>query len=162
MKAKLFFLILITLILLDACNNRTNEYFIPTIKGIFTSVHQQMPTIKTPDGPVIGNGDVGIVFGGNPEDQYFYLSKNDIWKAKNGYPDGGVFYIGTLKIKSDVLKNAPYYAGQQIGTARITTCFEQNEYQYAMTSWIAATENVAVIEKIYNLFHMFVKTKNFI
>ena len=67
-------------------------------------------------------------------------------KAKNGYPDGGVFYIGTLRVKSDILKNAPYYAEQQIGTARISANFEKNEYKYAITSWVAATENVAVIE----------------
>lgn len=146
MKTKLFFFSLVVLILLNSCNNSTNKDCVPSCKGVFTSIPKYVPTNKTPDGPVIGNGDVGIVFGGKPDDQYFYLSKNDIWKAKNGYPDGGVCYIGTFRIKSDVLKNASYHAEQQIGTARLNARFEQNEYQCAMTSWVAATENIAVIE----------------
>ena len=134
------------LIFIFSCKNTGNNNDIPPYKGISTGVPQQTPSNKTPDGLITGNGDIGIIFGGKPEDQHFYLSKNDLWKAKNGYPDGGVCYLGTLRIKSDVLENAGYQAEQQIGKAQLCANFTQNDYQYLMTAWTSATENIAVIE----------------
>lgn len=122
------------------------ENKLPVYKGVFTSVPRLVPTNKTPDGPIIGNGDVGMVFGGTPDSQCFYLSKTDVWKAKDGYPNGGVCYIGTLCITSEVLKGASYFAEQEIGKARVNAEFVKGGYDYRMQSWVSATDNIAVIE----------------
>ncbi len=118
--------------ILSGCTTDNTDDKLPQYKGIFTSAPQHMPNNRTPDGPIMGNGDVGMVLGGNPEDQCFYLSKTDFWKAQKGYPDGGACYIGTFRIQSEVLKGAPYHAEQCIDKALITTNFAHNDYQYTM------------------------------
>lgn len=37
---------------------------------------------KFVDGPIMGNGDVGIAMGGPPEQQRFYIGKNDFWSQQ--------------------------------------------------------------------------------
>ena len=66
------------------------------------------PNNKVPDGAINGNGDIGLVLGGKPEESILYFSKNDFWKAQNGYPNGGVCYIGELHLSAPSLKNAAY------------------------------------------------------
>ena len=40
-----------------------------------------------PDGPLLGNGDVGVVLAGPPEAQVFYIGKNDFWTRFQGDPN---------------------------------------------------------------------------
>lgn len=128
----------------------------PPYKGVFTSPPTRVPYKKVPGGAITGNGDVGIVYGGTPENQVFYLSKNDMWKAKNGYPDGGVCYIGQLDIRADELKGASYNVEQQIGGAVIVSDFKTEEHSFNMKTIVAATDNVQLMEiaggdKAYNI-----------
>jgi alpha-L-fucosidase 2 len=44
----------------------------------FDAPPRYVPTDDMPDGPLLGNGDVGAVLGGPPEKQVFYIAKNDI------------------------------------------------------------------------------------
>ena len=101
-------------------------------KGVFTTPPIVMPTRKVPDGPLLGNGDVGVVIGGvverqkyfglgapgggdvnlksisvtnSPERHRFYLSKNDFWKAKAIYPNGHPCPIGGIDVNIPALAN---------------------------------------------------------
>ena len=38
-------------------------------RGVFTRPHIYVPSRKVPDGPLLGNGDVGVVIGGVIERQ---------------------------------------------------------------------------------------------
>jgi len=60
----------------------SNQDYVARYKAVFTRPAQKVPTPLVPDGPVAGNGDVGIVVGGKPEFQTIYISKVDFWKAK--------------------------------------------------------------------------------
>ena len=50
----------------------------PTL-GIWTSPPRMVPSGKEVDGPLIGNGDIGAVIGGNSSKLSFYIGKNDMW-----------------------------------------------------------------------------------
>ena len=93
------------------------------LKVYFIEPPKVVPTLFTTDGAVAGNGDVGIVYTGNPEKQRFYFSKNDFWKSKPGYPDGAINLVGGLDITADALAGASYYAEQCIDYGTIKATF---------------------------------------
>lgn len=115
-------------------------------KGIFKTPPQDIPTSKVPNAPIAGNGDIGIVYAGTPDLQCFYFSKNDFWKAKEGYPDGGVCLPGGLKITVSDLIGASYYSEQSIKDGTISAIFKKNGLIYRMKAWVQATENLVIIQ----------------
>ena len=64
------------------------QFAIDNYKAVFTSSPQHVPTTKTPDAPLAGNGDIGITMGGTPDKLCFYIGKNDFWRAYPVYPGG--------------------------------------------------------------------------
>ena len=119
----------------------------PDYEGIWTAPPTRTPDNKVPDGAINGNGDIGMVLGGTPDKQIFYFSKNDFWKAKKGYPDGGVCYVGELHLESPTLQGASYQVEQSIDDATIYASYKKEDgTELRMKSWIAATQNVAVVE----------------
>ena len=78
-------LLLATMSVLAKSNNKAS--FLPNHTGEWTSAPKHIPTNLAPDGAICGNGDMGMVFGGNAQHQVIYFSKTDFWKALNGYPD---------------------------------------------------------------------------
>ncbi len=154
-------------------------------KGIFTAPPIVMPTRKVPDGPLLGNGDVGVAIGGvverqkyyglgeagganvtvrpvavtnSPERHRFYLAKNDFWKTKTIYPNAHPCPIGGIDINIPALVNGRYHAEQILETAEVRhtlTTTQRTEDPPPFTragavihfrSWVAATENLLVIE----------------
>lgn len=51
------------------------QYAIDNYKAVFTSCPQHVPTTKTPDAPLAGNGDIGITMGGTLINFVFILVK---------------------------------------------------------------------------------------
>lgn len=121
--------------------------FLPVYKGEWFSPPTNTPTNKVPDGAVCGNGDIGMVLGGTPEKQIFYFSKNDFWKAQNGYPNGGVCYVGQLQISSPIMEGASYHMKQILVDATIHGSFAKPDgSSYQLQAWCAVTQNIAVVE----------------
>lgn len=114
-------------------------------KAIFTVPPQHVPTVKTPDAPLAGNGDIGITMGGTPDNLCFYIGKNDFWRAYPVYP-GGIALPGGLNIAINGLKNASYYAEQLPGSAEITAVFSSEVCRVHLSAWVAATDNKIIIE----------------
>jgi len=154
-------------------------------RGVFTRPPVVMPTRKVPDGPLLGNGDIGVAIGGVierlryfglgeeggakvtarttspqdcPETHRFYLSKNDFWKTKTVYPNAHPAPIGGIDISIPALNGGAYRAEQVLETAEVvhtlTTAHRIEDpppFTKAGTvihfhSWVAATENLVVIE----------------
>lgn len=114
-------------------------------KAVFTSSPQQVPTTKTPDAPLAGNGDIGITMGGTPDKICFYIGKNDFWRAYPVYP-GGIALPGGLDISIEDLRGASYHAEQLPGSAEITAEFSTSRCQLKLSAWVAATDNKIIIE----------------
>ena len=116
-------------------------------KGVFTQPPKIVPTRKVPDGPLLGNGDLGVTLGGvterqvvyglnegedyylnyrrevdltrAPERHRFWISKNDFWKAKPIYPNGHPAPIGGIDVCIPAALDGSYYAEQILETAEV-------------------------------------------
>ncbi len=115
-------------------------------KGVFTAPPERVPTVRTVDGPIIGNGDVGVAIGGPPEAQRFWISKNDFWKSKPGWPYSMPCAIGWIDIKLPQFNGASYYAEQDLYGGHAESLFKKGDVTIKIRSWVAATENLLVIE----------------
>jgi alpha-L-fucosidase 2 len=115
-------------------------------KAILTSPPQHVPSAKTPDGLLAGNGDIGLTLGGAPDQLTFYFGKNDFWRAYPVYPGGGIAHPGGLTVSIDALHNAAYYAEQLMDKAVIKGKFIKNDLKVSMDTWVSATSNNVIVE----------------
>jgi alpha-L-fucosidase 2 len=115
-------------------------------KTVFTAPPKEVPTAKTPDAPLAGNGDIGLTLGGGPQQLTFYLGKNDFWRAYPVYPGGGIALPGGLTVTTHALAGAAYHAEQDPGKATISAKFTQPNVQVTLHTWVAATHNAVVAE----------------
>jgi alpha-L-fucosidase 2 len=115
-------------------------------KTIFTAPPANVPTVKTPDAPLTGNGDIGLTVGGEPGKLQLYFGKNDFWRAYPIYPGGGIALPGGLNLTIPALQGAAYYAEQLPDKGVIHTSFKKGDLTVTTDSWVAATRNTVVIE----------------
>ena len=115
-------------------------------KAVFTEAPVHVPSSKTPDGPLAGNGDIGIVLGGNPDSLTVYIAKNDFWRAYPVYPGGGIAAPGGLDLHIPELAGASYYAEQLPGSARIHGKFVKDDLEVELSLWVTATRNRIIAE----------------
>ena len=147
MLSEVFLFLIIPLsILLSASTGKAHVPNIDSYKAIFTASPHNVPTNKVPDGPIAGNGDVGFVLGGTPEEIDFYFSKNDFWKAKSGYPDGAVCLPGGLKVKIPSMEGADFYSEQRLNDATVSLKLTNGLSKLTMNAWVASSENIVVLE----------------
>ncbi len=92
--------------------------------AVFTGPPKNIPTYYMPDGPLLGNGDLGIALAGAPEEQRFYIGKNDWW----GYGDGSrAMPVGGLTLAIAELKGASYRQEQDLALAEVRGVFTNGE-----------------------------------
>ncbi len=89
-------------------------------KAVFHAPPSSVPARGFFDGPLLGNGDLGVVIGGLPEKQQFWISKCDFWRALPRYPQFTPVNIGWLEVSIPALQGAEYYAEQS--TCRPPKC----------------------------------------
>ena len=111
-------------------------------QGIFTAPPRLVPNPKVPDGPLLGNGDVGVVLAGPPEKQRWHIGKNDFWSRSRRR----VITVGGLTVSVPALAGASYRQVQDILRAEVRGTFAAKTATLATRSWTAATENLLVIE----------------
>ncbi|GAB6930694.1 hypothetical protein JCM10914A_46770 [Paenibacillus sp. JCM 10914] len=114
--------------------------------GIFTEPPKNIPTDKVVDGPLIGNGDVGVVISGSPERQRLWISKTDFWKAKRLYPNGSPCLLGGMDIHIPALAKASYYSEQRLLEAEVASVFHHDTTSVSINYWVPAGENVVIVE----------------
>ena len=122
------------------------EIYAGQYNAVLTSPPEHVPTSKTPDGALAGNGDIGLTLGGTPDQLDFYIGKNDFWRAYPVYPGGGIAHPGGLSIAISDLKDASYYAEQVMDKGCIKGKFTRQDLTVTVNAWVAATRNVVVIE----------------
>jgi len=123
----------------------TSDLYVTRYKGIFTSPPRKVPSLFTPDGPIAGNGDLGIVYGGPPEKQCFYFSKTISgklnWVMLMGYmPARRVEHLCKWIEGCWILcwtKHRLWYYLCKIQERGLT---------WNLKSWVPATDNLVVIE----------------
>nr|WP_121271958.1 trehalose hydrolase [Pedobacter schmidteae] len=138
--------IVIALMLCCTVTGKAQEIYAGRYKAIFTEAPKKVPTVKTPDGPLAGNGDIGLTLGGSPDLLNFYLGKNDFWRAYPVYPGGGIALPGWLEVRISALRGADYYAEQVQDKAFIKGMFTKKDLKVSLRAWVSATANTVVAE----------------
>lgn len=117
-------------------------------KLFFNAPPKHVPCNVTPDGAYTGNGDLGVVWGGNAENIKLYLSKVDFWNAKEGNSLGGIRSLGYLCFNFPMLKNASFSVTQDIDNAILEGRFSNKHADVIMRMCVCAEKNIVLIDMI--------------
>jgi alpha-L-fucosidase 2 len=108
---------------------------------VMTKPPTHVPSGTVVDGPILGNGDVGVAIGGPPEDLRFYIGKNDFWSQQ-----ASPMTVGGVQLSIPALNGATYREEQDLFHAEVRGTFAKAGTIVKTTSWVAATENLFVTE----------------
>jgi hypothetical protein len=95
-----------------------------------------------PDGPVAGNGDIGLVLAGTPAQIQLNIGKADFW----GVVRGSIVRAGRLDLNVPALKGANSEVDQNIGPATLTGTFTKDAAGLSFMSWVSTTKDMVVME----------------
>ena len=107
---------------------------------------RKVPCNTATDAPLLGNGDLGVCIGGPPEDQGYWIAKNDFWKMRSRHDSTGVRMFGILRVSVPRLQGASYHVEQVLHSAVTLSRFSTGSATLHARSWVAATANVLVVE----------------
>ena len=108
---------------------------------VMTQPPQHVPSGTVVDGPILGNGDLGIALGGPPEEQRWYFGKNDFWSLQ-----ASPMSVGGMALSIPELAGATYRQEQDIAQAEVRGTFTKGGLTVRTRTWVAAAENLAVTE----------------
>ena len=115
-------------------------------KSVFVQPPLPLPRYQQLDAPLMGNGDMAAAVSGDPENQQFWLGKNDLWELRNVWCMSGPRPFGHLDVQTPQLKGATYHTEQNLADATTTSSFTKGGTEMAIRSWVCATENLLVVE----------------
>lgn len=107
---------------------------------LFETPPKNVPSYFMVDGPLLGNGDVGVVLAGLPEAQQFHISKNDFWRRN----DPSVMAVGSVRLEIAALAGASYRQEQDMARAEVRGTFQKDQLTVRTCSWVASDENLLV------------------
>ena len=140
----------ITAAALFLCNCSTHRNSIlkelDVYKAEFAEWPAHVPTDKTADAPLAGNGDIGLTMKTAEDGITFFIGKNDFWRALQSYPEGGLALPGALVLSSDIISSGIYHAEQFPGSAEIRATYTLQDNELSVTAWVSATDNKVVVE----------------
>ncbi len=125
-----------------ACAQAPTTTQVMNYSAVYTKPPEGIPTGTMPDGPLLGNGDVGIVMSGPPEEQRFYVGKNDFWRRN----DAAVMNVGMLTVMIPELKGASYRQEQDMGLSEVRGAFINGDVAVLTRSFVDANSNLLVTE----------------
>jgi len=102
------------------------------------------PTPKMAGGPLIGNGDVGVMQSGPADALIFYLGKNDAWSCRSQ----SVTAVGQVKIVTPALQGASFKTTVDMQRAEIRGEYAKGDAALATRSWVDANRNLLCVELV--------------
>lgn len=117
--------------------------------GKWTKPPTNVVTGNMTSGPILGNGDLGVVMGGDEDSQTYYISKSDFWAlTKDDNSDGTPKAIGGLNIKNPSPSDGDisYSAVQDILNAEVISDLRFGGNPIHTKAWIAPNSNELIIE----------------
>ena len=125
---------------------KTPQQIVSAFKTEFVLPPERTPSTTAVDGPLLGNGDMGVVMAGDPDAPQFILCKNDLWRLQHGYGNASPVPLGHLSFSLPALEKASYRVIQDLYTATTEGVFGLEDSAVTLRSYVAATENVLVVE----------------
>ncbi len=131
--------------------------------AVLTQPPKWLPSDLATDAPLLGNGDLGAVIGGDGAKQVFYLGKNDFWTQvhlaesweqrsdrllhKEGRRSGTrIVAAGWLEVEIPQLKGCTYRAEQDPYLGEVRGIYQNGEAAAGYTSIICAEQNTLIVE----------------
>ena len=130
----------------ESAEIRKSREIVSKYSAIFTKPPREVPSFHEVDGPITGNGDIGLTVSGLPDKQRFWISKNDFWKSGPDIKQSGPSLIGGIDIEIDDLKNASYKVEQILYEPVILSEFSTENNKVNISAMVLATENLIVLE----------------
>jgi alpha-L-fucosidase 2 len=115
-------------------------------EGVWTAPPRRVPSSTVSDAPLLGNGDIGVLIGGGPEKQRFFISKCDFWRPQPDFPWFSPALLGAIDLDIPALKGAGYKAVQDIAKAEVRHTFTQPDGTVELRSWTPATGHELIVE----------------
>ena len=112
--------------------------------AVFTAPPRRVPTPAMPDGPLLGNGDVGVVLAGPPEAQVFHIGKNDFWTRHPA--DARIVTVGRVDLRMPGLAGASYRQEQDLARAEVRGVFSNAQSTVFTRAWVDANANLLLVE----------------
>jgi len=115
-------------------------------RAVFSEPPQKTPSDTAVDGPLMGNGDMGVAMTSHGKDHHFILCKNDLWRLEHQYQKSCPVPLGQLSLTLYGYAKAEYRVTQDLATATTTTLLEKANGSVTMPSYVAASWNLLVIQ----------------
>ncbi len=100
------------------------------------------PTNLMPAGPLLGNGDVGVMQSGPADQLTYYIGKNDFWTIKHQSP----IAVGQLRILTPELQGADFQTVTDMLQAEIRGTYTKDTAAMTSRSWVDAHRNLLCVE----------------
>ena len=114
--------------------------------GRWTAPPTRVPTQKLVDGPILGNGDLGVTLGGPPEALTWYLGMNQFWALENwrhgsvGHNDLRPFpspvQVAQVALTAPALAGSAYNLTQDIADGVVRAEFRGANGTLRVVSWV--------------------------
>ncbi|MBV1852835.1 glycosyl hydrolase family 95 catalytic domain-containing protein [Catellatospora tritici] len=108
--------------------------------GVWTSPPTNLTSGTTQDGPMLGNGDLGVVSGGPISNQTFYVGKNDFFSGSTH----AIKPLGRIVVAAAGLAGSSYNVVQDIRNAEVRGTYALGGQTLTTTSWTDANRNLFV------------------
>ena len=100
------------------------------------------PTQYMPSGPLLGNGDIGVMQSGPAEQLIYYIGKNDFWCIKSLSP----IAVGQLRILTPALQGAKFQTVSDMRLAEIRGDYVKEDAAMTSRAWVDANHNLLCVE----------------
>lgn len=138
-------LLLIQTVVLHA-QTKSARQIISTYRTVFEKPPARTPGTVSVDAPLLGNGSAAVAIAGLPEQQNYYLARNDFWRLKSAYNESFPAVLGKLQINIPALKQASYRIEQDLYNAVTVSNFIKGETSVIIRSMVTATKDLLIIE----------------
>ncbi len=112
--------------------------------GVWDAPPKNVPTTAMPDGPLLGNGDLGAVIAGPANALRFHIAKNDFWSRLPG--DARILTVGAVRLGIPALRGASYRLEQDVAHAEARGVFTRDGVEVRTRSRVCATGNLLITE----------------
>lgn len=121
------------------------EAIVTSQKVVFHEPPSRIPAPHSVDAPLMGNGYSGVALSGPPENLVFHIARNDFWRLRSAHDEAWPLVLGLVRLSFPSLAGASYRVEQSLYDATTTGCFSKGEQGVSLETYVAATEDVMVI-----------------
>lgn len=126
----------------DKTVSETALRIVSGIYGSWPQIPDEIVTWRMTGGALIGNGSVGVAIGGTPEQQEFYVGRDDFWSVLRGR----IMPVGRLQLTIPALQGGSSEVRENIGPADVTASFAEGNNRLKSRSWVATGKNIFFVQ----------------